>query len=272
MIDLEKLIWKAKPVVPDLPEEFASTVMEKIAQLDTSTGVIAKRTPSARIQFGFGILGLIIATLLFNYNTYEIRMNGSLELLYFGRQYLFDFLGYLPFDLLVPSLLITLVSVWMFRKSGIIKRGIASLVIISYLITSVGGSALAAIGFNDQVEATISENEGSWTWLKIFQHSRARQFIQHPHMKLGKVEKIVNGKAEVLTPNGETLHVQLPPQTDVQVGQYIRTSGMVNQSIFSARKVHVCNPIRVNRYFGHMKHHNMMNHRGMMKSCCSKNQ
>lgn len=265
MIDLERLLRKAKPAVPDLPEDFSSTVMEKIMQLDTSVVYIAKRSANARIQLGIGILGLIIATLLFNYNTYEIRMNGSLELLYFGRQYLFDFLGYLPFDLLVPSLLVTLISIWMFRKSGIVKRGIASIVIISYLITGVGGSALAAVGFNDQIEAMISEYEKSWTWLTVFQNSRARQFIQHPHMRLGKVEKIVNGKAEIITPNGEKLLIQLPPQTDVQVGQYLRTSGMENQSVFSARKVHICNPSRVNRYFGHMKHHKMM----MRKSCCN---
>lgn len=263
MIDLEKLLKRAKPVVPDLPEGFNSSVMQKIVCLDSTTDFTTERTPKAKLQFGTGILALLFATVLFNFNTYEIRMNGSLELLYFGRQYFIDFIRYLPFDLLIASILLTTLSIWMFRKSGIIKRGIASLAIISYLVTGVGGSSLAAVGLNDQIESKITENQDRWSWLTIFQHSRARQFIHHPTMKLGKVERLINGKAELVTPTGEKLLIALPPDTNVEIGQFLRTSGIDKKAVFSANKVHICNPSRVSRYFGQMKHHQKM-----MKSCC----
>lgn len=269
MIDLENLLRKARPDVPDLPDEFNSTVMQRIAKLDVPTEPVPIRDPFSGIQLGIGLLALIIATLLFNYNTYEILMNGSLELLFFGRQYILDFIRYLPWDLIVSSLLLTLLSAWLLRRSGMIKRGIASLALISYLVTGVGGSALAAAGFNDQIEAALSETKESWSWLKILRHSRARQFIHHPHMKLGKVEKLTNGEAEIITPNGASLRIQMPPGTDVEVGQYVRASGIDIQSTFSAEKVHICNPSRVNRYFGQMKHHHHRHHQ-MMKSCCGK--
>lgn len=270
MIDLEKLLRSAKPTVPDLPEDFNSAVMQRIEQLETPGESASAHGRFDRIQLAVGIAALLVATLLFNYNSYEIRMNGSLELLYFGRQYLLDFFSYLPLDLLIPALLFPAISVWMFRKSGMIKRGIASLAIISYLITGVGGSALAAIGFNEQIEATISENTDRDSWLKILEHSRAKEFIHHPHVRLGKVEKLMNGKAEVITPNGKRLTIEVPPKTDVKVGQYLRVAGNENESVFSAQKVHVCHPSRVDRYFSHMKHHKKMQHHQMMKPCCRK--
>ena len=266
MKNLEKLLHTAKPDVPDLPDNFSQIVLQRIVE----NGLSIQKSPALnrfrRTQLGLGLVGLATALILFNFNSYELRMNGSLELLFFGSQYLNAFIGFLPWDLIVPSLALTGLSAWFFWKSGFLKKGIAVIAIISYLITGVGGVALATTSFNDQIEKGISKREKELPWLNMFHHHRAKTFIQHPNFKMGKVQEINNGSALVITPNGEKVKIQLPETAQVQVGQILRMSGQGNKTAFAARNVHVCNPNRVNRYFGSMAGPQKM----MMKSCCSR--
>lgn len=265
MKNLDTLLKSAKPAVPDLPEGFSKIVMRRISE----EGLLISQVPASHrfgsLQLGVGLIALAISLILFNYNSYELRQNGSLELLYFGSQYLVDFIGYLPWDLIIPSLMLTALSTLLFWRSGYLKKGIAVTAIISYLVTGVGGAALASTGFNDQIDAGITRREKDLPWLNMFHHHRAKEFIHHPGFKMGKVEKVMNGNAFVITPNGEEIKIQFPQGIQVKVGQILRMSGMENNAVFSAQKVHVCNPQRVDRYFSHQTHHKQM-----MKSCCDR--
>ncbi|MBU2510710.1 hypothetical protein KJ966_05215 [bacterium] len=262
MDKLDKLLRAAKPSVPDLPEGFSRSVMNQIEQ----EKLVIRAVPAAahsRLFFIIGFFALVASLLLFNYNSYELRMNGSLELLFFGLKFFGDFISLLPWDLIVPSLALSTLSAWMLWKSGFLKIGITGLTIVSFLFTGIGGTAIAATGFNEQIEAGIIEREGQMPWLTLFHNTRAREFIHHPNFKMGKVETVINGKALIVTPHGDKISIQIPSSSQVKVGQVLRLSGEGSATEFIAQNVHICNPNRVNRYFNHMAHHEKM-----MKSCC----
>lgn len=246
---IDDLLRAVKPPVPELPEGFSEKLMQRIEQENITINSTADETVKRRFRLITGLATLVLAILLFSYNTYELRMNGSLELLFFGTSYLLDFLGYLPWDLILASLLMTAFSVWMINRSRMLKRGVVVTAIISYLLTGVGGAALASVGLNDRIEAGIAKQEKTWPWVRIFHHHRATEFIKHPNFRMGRVEATANGTARVLTPHGETVQVRLPPDSTIRKGQIIRISGNRTDAVFSARRVHVCNPRRVMRYF-----------------------
>jgi hypothetical protein len=261
---IDKLIKSAKPAVPNLPEGFGRSVIDRI----NSEGITIQSRGVSSLQrktgFGFGVFAWVTAIILFSYTYYELRMNGSIELLYFGTRFLGSFLGNLPWDLISASMVLATLSAWMIKRSGFLKKGIALTIVVSYLVTGVTGAALATTGLNDQIEGGIEAKQADWPWLKVFRNERAAKFIHHPNFKMGKVESITNRNIIVVTPNGEQLQIQLPKNTRVQIGQVLRISGQEEQNLFQAQKVHVCNPSRVMRYFDHAQHHQQM-----MKPCCS---
>lgn len=266
MTSIDDLLRKAKPPAPDLPDDFSSELMQRIEKekITIRQSVVSEKSQKIRTFLGLG--SLVLAIILFSYNSYELRMNGSLELLFFGTRYLGDFMNLLPWDLIIPSFLLTAFSIWMIKKANLVKRGLAVTAIISYLITGVGGAAIASTGLNEQIEAGISFKEKDWPWVTMFRHHRAMQFIQHPNFKMGRVEANFNGSARVVTPNGETITIKLPANTLVAEGQILRISGEGEEAVFTAQRVHICNPNRVMRYFGRM-----MGPGKMMKdhSCCT---
>ncbi len=270
MNTIDKLLHSAKSSVPELPEDFSEKVMLRIEKEQIAILQPATVGKYQQLRITTGLAALVMATILFSYNYYELRMNGSLELLFFGTRYLGDFLGYLPWDLIIPSIILTAFSVWMINKSNLLKKGLAVTAVISYLITGIGGAALASTGVNEQIEVGITQKEKDWPWIGMFHHIWAKEFIHHPNFKMGKVEKIFDGSALVITPNGEKMTVQLPPKTSVEEGQILRISGQGNETVFTAQKVHICNPSRVMRYFGGMSdHHKMMKNIMKSKSCCT---
>lgn len=265
MNDIDQLLKSAKSSVPNLPENFDDRVMSRISE----EGIVVQSGSPAivnrRTGFSFGIFVWIIAIIVFSYNFYEIKMNGTLELLYFGTRFLGSFLGNLPWDLLLVSLILTALSAWILKKSGYIKKGIALTLLASYLVTGVGGTALAATGLNNSIEAGIQARRSEWPWLNLFYNERATEFIHHPNFKMGRVDNINNGTIIVITPHGDRIQIQLPRNARVEKGQILRISGEEAQDFFRAQKIHICKPDRVMRYFDHMKHHKQM-----MPSCCSK--
>jgi len=272
MKTIDQLLKSAKPQVPELPADFSEKIMLRIEkeQVSILPATALRRLQKLKVMMGLG--ALFCAIILFSYNFYELRMNGSLELLYFGTQYLGDFLGYLPWDLILPSLLLAAFSTWMINKANFLKKGIAVTAIVTYLLTGVGGAAIAATGFNEQIEEGITRKEKDWPWIGMFHHHRAMEFIQHPNFKLGKVEEILNGTVKLITPNGESVTIRMPENVQVEEGQILRISGQGKQAVFTAQKVHICNPNRVMRYFGKMVgHQDMMEHMMNQNSCCSGN-
>jgi hypothetical protein len=263
MDNLEKLLRAARPSVPDLPTDFEQMVMTRIVNQGVKFRSADTNVLLQKVRIAIGLVMLAVSLVLFNYNSYELSSNGSLELLYFGTRYFFDFLGYLPWDLIISSMALTGLSVWLIGKSRILKRGIALIAVVSYLVTGIGGAALAATGINNTIEAGISRHEQSLPWLNLFQNRRAHEFIHHPNFKMGKVEEVENGVAVVVTPHGDKIRIQLPEAMLVKAGQVLRMSGEGNDTLFSAEQVDVCNPNRVGRYFSHLQHHQQM-----MRSCC----
>lgn len=272
MKNIEDLLKAAKPPAPDLPKGFSDDVLLRISSENITVMQPEAASGIQKFRMLSGIATLFVAIILFSYNSYELRMNGSLELLFFGTRYLGDFLGYLPWDLIIPSLLLTTFSVWMIKKSNLLKKSIAVIAIVSYLLTGVGGVAIASTGLNDQIEASITNKEKDWPWIGMFHHHRAKQFIQHPNFKMGRVEAIFNGSAEVVTPHGENITIKLPVNTSVAEGQILRISGEGEKAVFTAQRVHICNPSRVMRYFGQMMGPGKTMGPGKMMndhSCCS---
>ncbi len=266
MDKLDRLLKAAKPSVPDLPSDFSQNVLTRIEQEGLEIHFRPTVVTHSRLFLILGSLALAIALALFNYNSYALKMNGSLELLYFGFKFLGDFIGYLPLDLIIPSLALSALSAWMIWKSGFLRIGVIWLTMVSFLFTGVGGTVIAAVGINERIEAGIKGREKNLPWLSFFHNNRAAKFIHHPNFRMGRIEKIINDNLIVMTPHGDRINIKIPPLTRIKVGQVLRLSGQDSKAVFNAQDVHICNPSRVNRYFNHSDHH-----KKMMKSCCTGN-
>lgn len=251
--------------MPELPENFGESVIKRINREGLGIRKGSVLTNSSKTGTILSLVSWAAAIVIFSYNSYELKMNGSLELLYFGTQFLGAFLGNLPWDLIVASFVLAFLSALIMKLSGVIKRGIALTAIVIYLVTGIGGAALAASGLNDRIEAKIEAKQIEWPWLSFFHNTRAREFIHHPNFLLGKVDFIGNDSITIVTPGGNKISIRVPKQTSVREGQILRLSGKEYQSYFEAQNVHICNPNRVMRYFNHIQHH-----RTMKPSCCSK--
>ena len=91
MKKLEDILKAAKPAVPDLPLDFSERVMSEIENIDLGTVPMnAARQSVNWKQLAGGILLLVLALAIVNNIVFEVQMNGSMELLYFGTQFLKD--------------------------------------------------------------------------------------------------------------------------------------------------------------------------------------
>ena len=274
MSDVEEKIKGAKLKVPDLPPDFSQRVMVKIDKLGVM--VLPERRGSRWVRLIVGIGLLIIGLVAMNNFTFELRMNGSLEMLYFGTRFITDILRYIPWDTFLPALLITGVASWLIWKSHLVKRGIALTIAACYLVTGVGGVALANSGMNEQLQAQIVQEKREWPLISWFYKERARFFVRHPNFNMGRVVQADEKSAWVIDPYGNRLRIMLPPQTVVKNGQYLRIRGKKGGEAFMAIDVHFCGSDSVQRYFsrdgmmpgrmnkGMMRHHRKMHGRGKM--------
>ena len=275
MKNLEDRIKATKPSVPEVSPDFSRRVLSQIDELGLTVQPI--RALSLFLQWLrliAGVIFLVIGLVTVNNFIFEIRMNGSLEMLYFGTAFLNDMLRYIPWDTFLPALLITGFASWLVWNSHLVKRGIAVTIAACYLVTGIGGVALANSGMNEQLQAQILREKREWPLVSWFYKERARFFVRHPNFNMGQVVQSNSTSALVVDPYGNRLKIVLPPHTVVKKGQFLRLRGEglrpgieARQAVFKATDVHFCGPGKVGRYFqganmmsGHMKG-GMMRHR-----------
>ncbi|MFH2132950.1 MAG: hypothetical protein ABIK68_21405 [bacterium] len=277
MKKLDDILRAAKPAVPDLPEDFSQRVMSRIEKLDpVAAPVIAARPPVRWTPLLGGLLLLALSLITVNNIVFEIQMNGSLEMLYFGTRFLKDVLTYIPFDLIVPALIVTALASWLMWHSNAFKRGIAAILLGSFLTTTFGGAALAATGINDRIQSVIIQEEREWPLVSWFFKERARYFVDHPNFRMGRVENTDGPFAWIIDPRGGKSRIELPAGMRVREGQIVSLTGVASGGLFRVNSGHHCNPGRAGRYFHHMsmmdtdmnknmrEHHRMMRRNGMM--------
>jgi hypothetical protein len=268
MSDIEEKIKGTKSKVPQLSTDFSQRVLSQIEELESVIQPWGRGLHWIKLLFGLALL--IIGLVAVNNSAFELRMNGSLEMLYFGTQFLNDMLKYIPWDIILPALLITGIASWLIWNSHLVKRGIALTIAVCYLVTGVGGVALANSGMNEQLQTQIVTTDKEWPLLSWFYKERARFFVRHPNFNMGQVVQSDDRSALVVDPYGNELRVMLPPQTVVKNGQYLRIRGEKGGKAFMATDVHFCGAGSVGRYFnrvGMMPDHMNKNrlNRGMMR-------
>lgn len=275
MKNLDVILKEAKPAVPRLPEDFSMVVMAEIEQLDpliTSDNLYPNRVKYT--QCVWGVLMLALSLLFFNSVIFEIQMNGSIELLYFGTRFLKDAVTYIPFDLILPVIAIAGLSSWLIWQSKAFKKGIAGILIGSILTTTFGGAALAATGINGQIQTTFIENKWDMPLLSWFYKERARFYVDHPNFRMGRVGRAEDGLVWIVDPHGNESKIALPSGMTVKKGQVISLVGLETGNVFRASTGRHCSPGRVGKYFSHMsmmhqepmgRHHRKMHGRDMMQ-------
>ncbi len=284
MKNLDDILKAAKPPVPELPMDFSERVMSDIRKLEmAAVPVNSTRQLVNWKQLIGGVLLMLIALIIVNNIVFEVRMNGSVELLYFGTRFLNDVFAYIPFDLIIPAIIVTGISAWLMWSSKALKRGIVGIIIGSYLTTVFGGAALATTGINEKIQASIVQEKRDLPLVSWFFRERARYFIDHPNFKMGRVERYDGQFCWIVDPHGHKSKIELPADMKVQKGQIIRIAGVTSGDLFRVSTGHHCNPGRVGRYFHEMSMmrpgmnkqmggpHKMMKMKMKMKrkSCCT---
>jgi hypothetical protein len=253
MKSLEERIKAAKPDVPELPAGFSDRVMARIA----GEGLAELPAPAGHRRRRFSLAGaallLAVAIVLVNGLAFELRMNGSLELLFFGTRFLGTFLSNLPLDLLVPVLLLSGLAAWLLRYGRAARLATVWVVLIAYGVTGGGGLALAQTGLNERVRDWALQDERDVPMLGPFYRHRARYRMHHRNFRMGRVLEIENGSARILTPAGEEVSVNLPPGLRPRVDEHVRLSGAPVSGRFAAERGQLCEPRRARRYFHHMR-------------------
>ena len=272
MKNIDEILKKTKPDVPNLPDTFSQKVILKIKTQNLEikpAGII--KPESKWISLIAGTLLMLLALIFMNNTIFEVQMSGSLELLSFGTKYASDFANYLPLDMIFVTFLILSGSTWLLWKSNMIKQGIALIAAGSFLVSSIGGSALAATSVNERIQSEVINQENTIPIISWFYKERARFHMEHPNVIMGKVIDQKNNSIIIQDPNGKTVKIMLPSGTRVQTGQYLRLDGNQEDDGFQANVMQHCNPITAGKYFSHMgmgqhrmnkkmmKHHRMMN-------------
>ena len=194
-----------------------------------------------------------VGMLLANGLAFEVRMNGSLELLFFGVRFLDAFLTRLPFDLLAAVLLLSGVAAWLIHYGRLARMALVWMVLITYGITGAGGMALAQSGLNEQVRGWATKEGRDWPMLGPFYRHRAHYRMRHAGFRMGQVVEVGQGTGRILTPNGEEVPIGLPPGLAPKVGDHVRLSGVESGGRFIADDGQLCDPRRMRRYFHHMR-------------------
>jgi hypothetical protein len=271
MKNIDEIIKNSKPEVPILPEDFGQNIILKIKEQNLKIKPPVTLQPGSQwISLISGILLMLIALIFANNTIFEVQMNGSLELLSFGTKYATDFTNYLPLDMISITLLILGGSTWLLWKSHMLKQGIALIAAGSFLVSSIGGSALAATRVNERIQSEVIKQENTIPIISWFYKERARFHMDHPNVLMGKVIEQKDNSITIQDPRGKTVKIILPGGTRVQNGQYLRLDGKQVKDEFLANVMQHCNPTTASRYFSHMgmgphkmnkkmmKHHQMM--------------
>lgn len=249
-----------KSAAPRLPDHFTSRVMDEIERRGISVLPAWRYVALRVLRIGGAIAALVTAMVLADAMIFELRMNGKLELLYFGADFLGSFLGALPYDLILPMLAVAGFSGWLLKSGSRLRVRAALTMLFAYALTGAGGLTLAQSGLNERLQSDVVQSQRHFPMLGSFFRDRAVYRTPHPRFRMGRVLSIVDGKARLKSPSGQEVEVVLPKGMSPVVGDHMRVRGLMGANRFRAEKGQFCNPKRVGRYF---RHHQMM--RGMMR-------
>ena len=254
---LEKRLRAARPEAPPLPPDFPAKVMARIDQQGLRVRPAWQLALRGHLPAAAAMVLVIGGVLLADGAVYEIRMNGSLEMLYFGRRFLSAFLGALPWDLLVGVALTGALAAGMLRYAGGMRTALSWLLLAVYGVSAGGGTVLANSGLNEQVQNWVLRPGQHLPLMSDFFQHRARFRVHHPGFRMGRVEALEGNMASLVSPTGQTFRVTLPQGTRVAVGDHLRLRGSMRGEEFTPEEGQLCDPRRTRRYFHHMD--------GMMK-------
>jgi hypothetical protein len=246
---LDERLKAAQPVAPVLPEGFAARVMDAIH----AQGLRIRPAPR-RWRFGAlaaAVAAVLAAAVLTNAVVYEVRSNGSLELLEFGSQFLGSVFERIPYDLLAAALALAGTAVLLIRRGRILQTRVAWLLLLTYGASGLGGLALAGSGLNEELQTDVYAERLSWPGVVWFYRERAHFRPPPAHFRFGVVQAVDSGTAQLLSPTGDEVTVKLPPGFQVRVGDHVRLSGAATNGEFTADQAQHCQPGRGQRYFMH---------------------
>lgn len=216
------------------------------------------------LRRGAAVAALAAAAVALNAVVFELRNNGTLELLYFGTQMLGGFLSQLPYDFLLAAMLLAAAAAWLLRNARPLRVPVAWVVLVSYGLTGAGGLSLAASGLNESVQESVLNASLEGPGLSWFFGERAVYHRPHPRFRMGRVVAVEGRQARLETPLGDEETVQLPPGFQAQVGDPVRLLTAADGSGLRVVQAQHCNPRRVGPYFQHHRRmREMMRERGM---------
>lgn len=258
---LEGRLRNAKPDTPELPPHFALEVMEAIEREGVSIRPVWRGLLLLWGRRAAGVAGLLVAAALVNAAVYDLRVNGGLELVFFGGRFMNAFLAALPWDLMLGALAAGLAAGFLLRIGKTARVRMAWVIIVSYAISLGGGTALAGTGVNQAFHDLVEEGQSLPGPLHWFYATRARYRRPHPGFRIGRVISVKNGTAMLETPLGEKIAVTLPPGFRTAKGQHLRMAGETVRDGFVAGLAMRCGEDQVRPYF----HHARMMRRGGMR-------
>lgn len=249
MPTLDERLKAARPEPPPLPAGFAMRVMAEIQ----TRGLAIRPVPRPRRSWWLAAAAAcVLAGVGFaNAFVFELRANGSLELLAFGGRFLAGFLERVPYDLLAASAVLAALSGLLLRRGRIVQSRVAWVLLVSYGVTGLGGLALAGSGVNEELQSQVYADRMNWPGLHWFYRQRAHFMAPPAHFRFGRVAEVNDGTVVLLSPAGDEIPVDLPPGFRAVVGDHLRLSGAEESGRFRADHAQLCQPGRGQRYFMH---------------------
>jgi len=165
------------------------------------------------MRFGFIILFIIMAFLI-NLTFYDMRESNSLEFMDFGTQGLSVILANMPYILMSIIGGLFVCTIWLMSKFEIsYKKPFAVLVIVLVVGTFMGGSAIFASDFNEQVQEKVDNEQIQVPLLKPVAKKLYQKHGPKMFEKRGLIGRVINAPVEnefmVQTPQGKEVKVKL---------------------------------------------------------------
>jgi hypothetical protein len=250
MKDLDKLLKAAKPAVPELSVNFSEKLMSQLEQVEISMKPeLTQATKQKHAMFWIAVSMQLIALFIFNNSIFEIQSSGSLEVFHFGLNFIPVFIKYLPFDIILLAIVLTGFSSILWQRSRMTQRRLTKIVVATYLITGVGGTAVAATGINSRIKSNLLRSAGSNSVVASYYQTRTVFCLDHPEFLIGRVINQNNSKFWVITPEGRKIEIKQPPLSKISVGQYLCLHGIMEKDHFNIKLINYCDSSHMEGYF-----------------------
>ncbi len=204
----------------------ADSIMKKIEDKDVKMrSAWFFHSKKFTLTFSF-VLIFIAMVFIVNLALYDIRESNSLEYTTFGVQGYSLILKSLPYVLVISFLALFVIAVWMMSRFEIsYKKPFALFVVILVAGASMGGTAIFASDFNDQVQEKVDNEE-----LKVPIFKPVAKMIYKKHGPSMMKNNGLIGKVVVPPLNSNEFIISIPQ------GKQINVKLMHNYKIFPEDK------------------------------------